>query len=325
VSVAVATTVVAGDGAGPRLIVYRFQVEPNCDDVRLDLYLKHKIGRLSRARIQRIIRTQLTLNGAAPSKSGVRVATGDEIVITREAWVEPEVPRHFGVLHDDDQVLAIDKPSGLPIHPTARYYFNTLTAVLRETYPGAPLQVAHRLDRETSGVLLVARGHDAARALKQAFERRRVHKRYLALVRGVPPSEGTIDLPLALAGKPIRVMMAVTPGGMPSRTRYRLVKRLRDAALVECFPETGRQHQIRAHLSAIGHPVLGDKVYPEPRIFADFCDHGLTAALLERLDGFPRQALHAAAITFPHPRGGHPTTIESPLPADLRAAMERLA
>jgi 23S rRNA pseudouridine1911/1915/1917 synthase len=312
-------------GEQPRLIVYGFRVEPNCDDLRLDLYLKHKIGRLSRARIQKIIRAQLTLNGEVPAKAGVRVTTGDEIVITREAWAEPEVPRHFGVLYDDETLLAIDKPAGLPIHPTARYYFNTLTAVLKETYPGEPLQVAHRLDRETSGVLLVARGSKSGRALKQAFERRRVHKRYLALVRGQPPAEGTIDLPLRLAGKPIRVMMAVTPDGLPARTRYRVLQQLRDGALVECFPETGRQHQIRAHLAAIGHPVLGDKVYPEPRIFADFCDHGLTAGLLERLDGFPRQALHAAAITFPHPRDGRATTVESPFPDDLRAAMERMS
>jgi len=317
--------VTVDDQAAARTIVYGFHVEPNCDDFRLDLYLKHKIGRLSRARIQKIIRTQLTLNGAAPTKAGVRVAEGDEIVITREAWPEPDVPRHFGVLYDDEAVLAVDKPAGLPIHPTARYYFNTLTALLKETYPGEPLQVAHRLDRETSGVLLVARGPQAGRALKQAFERRRVHKRYLALVRGRPPADGIIDLPLKLAGKPIRVMMAVSPDGQPARTRYRVLRPLRDAALVECFPETGRQHQIRAHLAAIGHPVLGDKVYPEPRCFADFCDHGLTAGLLERLDGFPRQALHAASITFPHPRDGQPTTIESPLPGDLRAALERMS
>ena len=310
--------------AEPRRIVYGFHVEPNCDDLRLDLYLKHKIGRLSRARIQKIIRSQLTLNGRAPDKAGVRVREGDEIVITREAWDEPDVPRHFGVLADDEWVLALDKPAGLPVHPTARYYFNTLTAVLKERYPGEPLQVAHRLDRETSGVLLVARGPVAGRKLKQAFERRRVHKRYLALVRGVPPAEGTIDLPLRLGG-PLRVMMAVDPDGQPARTRYRLVKPLRDAALVECFPETGRQHQIRIHLAAIGHPVLGDKVYPEPRCFADFCDHGLTEGLLARLDGFPRQALHAASITYPHPRDGQPTTVESPLPDDLRAAMERIS
>jgi 23S rRNA pseudouridine1911/1915/1917 synthase len=306
------------------LIVHRYVVERNCHGFRLDLYLKHKIGRLSRARIQRIIETQLTLNGVVPPKPGVRVATGDEVVITREPWPEPDVPREFAVLHDDAHVLAIDKPAGLPIHPTARYYFNTLTALLRERFPGQALQVAHRLDRETSGVLLVARGRDPARHLKQAFERRRVHKRYLALVHGVPPDQGEVALPLKLGG-PIRVMMSVSPDGLPALTRYRVLKRLRGAALLECFPETGRQHQIRVHLAAIGHPVLGDKVYPEPRRFAYFCDHGLTTDLLRDLEGFARQALHAAAITFPHPGDGRPCTIESPLPEDLLAALRRLS
>jgi 23S rRNA pseudouridine1911/1915/1917 synthase len=304
-------------------IVYRYQVEPNCHGLRLDLYLKHKIGRLSRAKIQRIIETQLTHNGLVPAKAGVRLATGDEVVITRAPWPEPDVPREFGVLHDDAEVLAIDKPAGLPIHPTARYYFNTLTALLRERFPGQPLQVAHRLDRETSGVMLIARGHDAGRRLKQAFERRRVHKRYVALVRGAPPDEGVIELPLRLGG-PLRVSMIVSPDGLPAVTRYRVARRLRDAALVECFPETGRQHQIRAHLAAIGHPVLGDKVYPEARRFAFFCDHGLTPDLLADLDGFARQALHAAAITFPHPRDGQACTIAAPLPADMEEAIGRL-
>jgi 23S rRNA pseudouridine1911/1915/1917 synthase len=305
------------------LIVYRYTVEPNCEGLRLDLYLKHKIGRLSRARIQKIIAAQLTLNGLTPSKAGVRVTTGDEVVIAREPWLEPDVPRTFGVLHDDAFVVAIDKPAGLPIHPTARYYYNTLTAVLRERFPDQGLQVAHRLDRETSGVLLVARGSDAGRCLKQAFERRRVHKRYLALVAGVPPAEGVIDRPLKLGGM-LKVSMIVADDGLPALTRYRVVRAFADAALVECFPETGRQHQIRAHLAAIGHPVLGDKVYPEPRRFAYFCDHGLTDDLLQDLGGFARQALHAAEITFPHPDGGAPMTIAAPLPEDMTAAIARL-
>ncbi|HEY3356034.1 MAG TPA: RluA family pseudouridine synthase [Polyangia bacterium] len=311
------------DAPAPGVIVYRYTVEPNCHGLRLDLYLKHKIGRLSRAKIQRIIEGQLTLNGVVPSKAGVRVATGDEVVIAREPWPEPEVPREFGVLHDDAELLAIDKPAGLPIHPTARYYFNTLTALMRARFPGQPLQVAHRLDRETSGVMLVARGPEAGRKLKQAFERRRVHKRYLALVRGAPPDDGVIDLAMKLGG-PLRVSMVVSADGLPAVTRYRVAARLTDAALVECFPETGRQHQIRVHLAAIGHPVLGDKVYPEPRRFAYFCDHGLTPDLLADLDGFARQALHAASITFPHPRDGAPMTIEAPLPEDMRAAVARL-
>jgi 23S rRNA pseudouridine1911/1915/1917 synthase len=239
-------------------------------------------------------------------------------LIRRPAPPEPSVPRHFTVLADDGDVLALDKPAGLPMHPTARYHFNTLTRLLGERFPGEPLQIAHRLDRETSGVVLVARGPLAARGLKMAFAARRVEKRYLALTHGqVRDGLGTIDLPLRLSKGPIRVQMEVAPDGLPSRTRWRVVERLRDHTLVECRPETGRQHQIRAHLAAIGHPILGDKLYGEdPRLFTSFCDSGWTPTLAARL-GLPRQALHASEVTFPHPRTGQGSTARAPLPADM--------
>jgi 23S rRNA pseudouridine1911/1915/1917 synthase len=223
------------------------------------------------------------------------------------------------VLLEDETFLAIDKPAGLPIHTTAKFYHNTLTALLRERYPGQGLQVCHRLDRETSGVLLVARGPVPSSFLKRAFARRLVRKSYLALVHGRPqPSEGTIDRPIKLLDTPTHVMMGVAADGLPSVTNYRVERELAAHALVSASPQTGRQHQIRVHLAAIGHPIVGDKLYrASERQFMDFCDGGMTPALLEAFDGLPRQALHAQRLSFPHPRTGAEVTVESPLPPDL--------
>jgi 23S rRNA pseudouridine1911/1915/1917 synthase len=240
------------------------------------------------------------------------------------------VPRTFSVLADDETFIAIDKPAGLPIHTTAKYFKNTLTAVLRERYPGQALQVCHRLDRETSGVLLVARGPQAGSFLKQAFARRQVEKSYLALCHGSPLGDtGTIDLPLKLLDTRTRILMGVAqPGdsaGLRAVTRWQVQRRFAAHTLVTAAPETGRQHQIRVHLAAIGHPIVGDKLYrASEQHFISFCDGGLTPELLEAFDGLPRQALHAHRLTFPHPLTKTPITVEAPLPPDLTDYMAAL-
>ena len=190
-----------------------------------------------------------------------------------------------------------------------------MTAVLREKFPDERLQITHRLDLETSGVLLVGRSYEAAVALKRAFAKRRVHKKYLALVHGALDGEGVVDAPLKLVGGLVRVKMGVRADGLASRTRWRAAARAGEYTLVECWPETGRQHQIRAHLDHLGFPVVGDKLYPDERVFADYQDHGW-AAVADRL-ALPRQALHAAELRFPHPSTGAEVVIESALPREL--------
>ena len=308
-----------------QMISLRIEVPRECDGWRLDHFLKRRIGRLSRTRIQDIIATQVTLSDGRHPRSSAPVHAGQIIRLERPAPVEPEVPRTFEVLFEDADVLAIDKPAGLPIHPTAKFWRNTLTAVLRERYAGEPMQVAHRIDRETSGVLLVARNAVAASWLKRAFARRAVDKSYLALVKGHPPDEGVIDQPIKLLDTPTHVMMGPAADGLTAVTRFRVVRRFAAHALCEALPETGRQHQIRVHLASIGHPIVGDKLYGAgERWFMRACDEGLGPELLAVFDGLARHALHAHRLTFPHPRTREPTTIVSPLPADLAAYIARL-
>jgi 23S rRNA pseudouridine1911/1915/1917 synthase len=215
--------------------------------------------------------------------------------------------------------MAIDKPAGLPMHTTAKFWKNTLVAILRERYPEEGLQICHRIDRETSGVLLIARTREAASFLKRAFASRLVKKTYLALVHGVPsPASGVIDAPMRLIECQSHLMMGVEEGGLPAVTRYQVHTAFAKHALVEAWPESGRQHQIRVHLAHLGHPIVGDKLYGAgEQAFMDYCDSGMTPELLALFDGLPRHALHAARLSFPHPETKEMITVESPLPADL--------
>jgi 23S rRNA pseudouridine1911/1915/1917 synthase len=312
------------DGS-PRIIERHLVVPPELAGLRLDHFVKTQIPRLSRTRIQGIIGEQLRrADGGAPKPATI-VAAGERYVIRRPAQPEPPCPRTFGVLVTDPRLYVIDKPAGLPVHASAKFYFNTLTRVLAERFPGEPeLQICHRLDRETSGCLVVARDRAAAATIKQAFATKdRVVKQYVAVVHGQPPwdAEHTIDLPLRVAvpGDPTRlphVRMLAGPGGLPAITRVRVERRAGDHALVRCTLVTGRQHQIRAHLAAVGFPIVGDKLYAHgDDAFMRYCSDGLVPELA-RLFVLPRHALHAARVTFPHP-GGAAVTADAPLPADL--------
>ena len=314
------------DGS-PRIIERHLVVPPELAGLRLDHFVKTQIPRLSRTRIQAIIVDQLRrADGHAPKPATI-VAANDHYIIRRPAQPEPPCPRHFGILVSDPRLYVIDKPAGLPVHASAKFYFNTLTRVLGERFPDEPeLQICHRLDRETSGCLVVARDRAAAAAIKLAFATRaRVTKQYLAIVHGQPPwdDEHTIDLPLRVAvpGDPTKlphVRMLAGPGGLEAITRVRVERRQHAAnyALVRCTLLTGRQHQIRAHLAAAGFPIVGDKLYAHgDDAFLRFCNEGLGPELAA-LFRLPRHALHAAHVRFPHP-GGAAVTADAPLPDEL--------
>ncbi|HEX7704415.1 MAG TPA: RluA family pseudouridine synthase [Kofleriaceae bacterium] len=309
----------------PKIVERHLIVPPELAGLRLDHFVKTQITRLSRTKIQTIIDTQLRrADGHAP-KPSTHVAAGEHYIIRREAKPEPPCPRTFGVVHEDARMLIIDKPAGLPVHASAKFYFNTLARVLSERYPSEPeLQLCHRLDRETSGCVVIARDREAAAFLKHAIsEKHRTVKQYLAIVDGQPPwnTEALLDAPLRISTEAddtrlATVKVLVDPNGMPAATRVQVERRTDRYALVRCTLVTGRQHQIRVHLANAGFPIVGDKLYAHgDDAFIDYCDEGLTPELAA-LFVLQRHALHAARITVPHPEGGN-VTGDAPLPADM--------
>lgn len=313
----------------PRIVERRFTVEPELAGLRLDHYLKRQIPRLSRTRIQAVIGETLHADPPRPLKPNTAVIAGEVYTIRRAAQPEPPCPRTFGILYEDAEVVVVDKPAGLPVHASAKFYFNTLTRVLFERFGDHAIQICHRLDRETSGALVCARGSAAASIIKSAFEKKHVRKTYLAIVRGEPPwpdagsgAEHVIDVPLALStrGDSTRlpgVRMLARADGLPAETRVSVEARGRGYTLVRCAPVTGRQHQIRAHLASAGYPIVGDKLYlGGDDAFIAFCDGGFTPEL-RALFELPRQALHAASVVFPHPSRPVPLRVDAPLAPDM--------
>jgi 23S rRNA pseudouridine1911/1915/1917 synthase len=309
-----------------QVVRVRFTVEPNYAGWRLDRYLQEKIPRLSRERVQWLIENRLEAEDGRRLKPASRVLPGLAFALLKTAEPEPEAPLDFGVVHDDGALLVVDKPAGLPVHPTARYSANTFTSAAKLRFPNRKVDPAHRIDRETSGLLACGSAPEWTKKLKRAFAEGAVSKTYLALAAGVPRDDRfTVDAPLAITGtSAVRVRMHVAEGGAASVTAFEVLER-RTAAdgapvtLLACHPRTGRQHQIRAHLHHAGLPLVGDKIYgPDENIFDRFTRHAMTdddRAVLR----LPRQALHAWRLELPHPRSGERIALETPLPPDLAA------
>jgi 23S rRNA pseudouridine1911/1915/1917 synthase len=299
-----------------------FTVEPNYAGWRLDRYLCEKIRRLSRTRVQAILARSLIAD--RPLKPSTRVQPGLTFRLRRRATVEPDVPEHLNELYRDDALLVLDKPAGLPIHPTARYHHNTLVKLLERLHgPGFQAHPAHRLDRETSGLLVCGRTTAASRALMRAFQSGAVKKEYIAIIEGDPPEVFEVDAPIAEGTAAIRIAVRIDHHtGKPAQTRFAVEERFfhggQPFARVRCFPRTGRQHQIRIHAREAGFPLVGDKIYgPDPGYFDRFSKRCLEPEAWVRLR-LPRHALHAARLVLPHPLSGQRLTFEAPLPQDLR-------
>jgi len=273
---------------------------------------------VSRAEARALVDAGSVLLGGRPAAARERVAAGDEIDIGESAapeiLVAEDVP--VVVVFEDADLLVVDKPPGMVVHPGAGTRSGTLAAGLLARFPDLAgvgeegrWGIVHRLDRDTSGLLVVARTAAAYGALTAALRRRDIHRRYLALVAGTfDAPTGTIDAPLGPdPARPTR--RKVTPTGKPARTHYRQLSRWDrvDVSLLEVTLETGRTHQIRVHLAAIGHPLVGDRVYGRPGSVAS-----------------PRIFLHAARLELPHPGMGEVLVVESPLPADLAAVLAGL-
>ncbi len=286
------------------------------DGERLDVFIAARCPRISRSQARRLIDEGLATVDGRPVKASYPVRDG-EIVDVRVPAVDDAAPQPeaipLRVIYEDKDVLVVDKPAGVIVHPGAGRAQHTLVSALLARYPdlagtGETLRpgIVHRLDRNTSGLLLVARNERARADLTRQLKERLVEKRYLALVVGrLEPTEGVIEGEIGRDPRNRR-RMAIVAGGRYARTAYSVIERLDRFTLVEIAPSTGRTHQIRVHLAAVGHPVVGDELYGKP----------------SKLVG--RQFLHAARIAFSHPVDGRPMSFESPLPADLAEALRPL-
>lgn len=286
---------------------------------RLDKYLAAQFADLSRAQIQVLIRAgQVTVNGAT-AKASLRLEGGERIwvqVPVEEAPAGPEpeaIP--LVVLYEDEQIVVVDKPAGMVVHPAFGHVSGTLVnAVLSRwpqiadfTEPGRA-GIVHRLDKETSGVIAIAKTPQALESLRAQFKARTIGKSYLALVEGLPQTpEGAINAPIGRDTRQ-RKRMAVVRDGREALTEFRVAQVFASFSLLEVWPKTGRTHQIRAHLAFIGHPVVGDTVYGRRK----------------QPFTLKRHFLHAASLTFAHPVSGEPITVESPLPVALQNLLDKL-
>lgn len=295
------------------------EVAPSADGERLDLFVAHALG-LSRARVKRLFEEgAVRVNGRA-GKKGQLIRAGQQVEVALAAAEEegpalvPEPAAPLAVLHEDEALVFVDKPAGRPSHPLQPGETGTVANALVARYPECAAAgedpreggLCHRLDTETSGVLLAARSRAAWEAMRAAFSSGEgVDKRYWAVVTGPIAEDGEIDLPLRHQAD--RVVPAVDgQGARPARSDFRVLSRAGDAALVETRIHTGVLHQVRAHLAAIGAPVLNDALYggrAEP--------------------GLGRFFLHARALEVSHPLTGRRLRVESPLPEDLRAVLNR--
>lgn len=293
---------------------------------RADVWLSRRLGAWSRSGAARAIREGRVRSVSRELKPSSALHAQEllELDLPRAAPREPKPPCP-PVLYEDTRVAVFDKPAGMLAHPTGRVYAWGLITLARERYPGRALHLAHRLDRETSGVSLVALDDEANRALKRSFKERAVQKTYLAVVRGVPGWDAVeVDAPIGRDERsPILLKQGVREDGQPAQTEVEVLARRpeRGLALVRATPWTGRTHQIRVHLEHLGFPIVGDKVYGQPpEVFLSIFE-GRPLPDLDALLGHPRHALHAESLLFPHPDGGQ-VQVQAPLPTDLVTLLE---
>ncbi len=280
--------------------------------LRLDKCVVQQRPSLSRAHVQKLIEEDLvTVNGQAVRSSYI-VQPGDRIRVRVPAagrtLRQEQIP--LDIVYEDDQVLVIDKPAGLTVHPAPGHPSGTLVNAILAHIPELAAKdtssrpgLVHRLDKDTSGLMVIARTAKAQENLVHQFKERTLHKKYIVLVLGrVSPEKGAIEAPVGRHPSQ-RQRMAVVEGGLPARTEYRVLRYLKGYTLLEASPVTGRTHQIRVHLAAIGHPVAGDKTYGGKSSYV------------------PRQFVHASHLAFSHPDSGQIVEFSSDLPADLEAVL----
>lgn len=294
---------------------------------RLDRALTPLVGGLSRARLQQLIKSGAVTVDGRTTRPRYTVLGGERIRIERPA---PAIEDHraeaiaLDIRHADDHIIVVNKPAGLTVHPGAGTPNGTMMNALLHAYPelgGLPRAgIVHRLDKDTSGLLVVARTELAHSRLVAALSARDVHREYLAIVRGVPTGGGRVDAPIGRHPRH-RIRMAVVGGGREAVTDYRLGERFAHHCALSVQLQTGRTHQIRVHMAHIGFPLIGDPLYAGRTRLV----RGLPEELRTLLQAFPRQALHARELAFEHPASQERMTFCAAPPRDLTHLLRALA
>ena len=303
-------------------------IPEDCNGMRLDQAAARLFAEYSRAQLQQWIKAgDLTLDGS-PGRPRDRVQAGSQLdlraeLVHEDRW-QPE-PIALAVVHEDESLLVIDKPPGLVVHPAAGHAGGTLLNALLHHCPALAAipraGIVHRLDKETSGLLVVAKTLVAQNRLVKQLQRRTMSRQYQAIVYGPLTGGGTVDAPIGRHPRQRKKMAVVASGGKEAITHYRLLQRFAHHSHIRCQLETGRTHQIRVHMAHIHHPLVGDPLYAgRLRLPA-----GASPALRDQLRGFRRQALHASELQLTHPASGELVGWESPLPADMQVLLAVLA
>lgn len=321
---------------------------------RIDHFLMSRYQRRSREQIKRALDSgAITINRTSAQVGKIKpsspVMLGDRVLVMTERKAEPEVNFNYKILFEDETLFIIEKPSNLPVHPAGKYFFNTLTTHLKTQGFKTPLEddvdfyLAHRIDKETSGVLVLSKDKEVSQRLAAQFAERTTEKTYLAITHGrIEKDEFEVNVPIGRdPNAPVTLKMAplaLDAGGQTASTKFKVIERRGKYTLVECYPKTGRQHQIRVHLDHVGHPLVGDKLYgidvetaltlferrmpsaSQNTLTSMNVETGMeiSAEVMAKLI-LPRHALHAAGIKFTHPISGKRVEFKSGLPEDLQA------
>lgn len=315
---------------------YRIEVDAGQTPIRIDKFLSDRLANVSRNRIQSAIGEGFIKVNQIEIKSNYKVHPKDVIIVSlpeppRDTEVKPEnIP--LNILYEDQSLLIVNKPAGMVVHPAYNNWTGTLVNALvyhfknlpnlpyNESRPG----LVHRIDKDTSGLLVIAKNEHALNKLAKQFFDHTIERSYIALVWGIPkPENGVIDVPIGRSMKDRRIVKAFPDRGKNAVTHYQLIHDYRYVSLLECKLETGRTHQIRAHMKYLGHPIFNDVTYGGDKILKGTVFSKYKTFVHNCFQLMPRQALHAKSLGFHHPDSGKLMRFESELPRDFKQVIEK--
>ncbi len=320
---------------------HRIEVDKGQSLLRIDKFLTDRLPNVSRNKIQEAIEAGFVMVNGKPTKANYKIRPLDLITVSmpeppRDTEVKPEnIP--LNIVYEDEHLLVVNKPAGMVVHPAYNNWTGTLVNALAYHFQHLPTMqgndgrpgLVHRIDKDTSGLLVIAKTDVAMMGLAKQFYDHSIERTYYALVWGEPKEDrGTINVPLGRSLKDRRISIAYTPesglvGGKEAITHYEVLKRLRYVSLVKCNLETGRTHQIRAHLKHLGHPLFNDEMYGGNEILKGSMFSKYKAFVENCFKIMPRQALHAKTLGFTHPVSKEKMQFDSSLPTDFQSVLEK--